>query len=255
MKISIVIPAYNASKTIERALFSVMEQTIAPHEIIVVSDGSTDATETIIRQKFPEVELITLMENKGVSFARNEGIRKATGEWIAFLDADDCWHPEKLNVISFFIEKIPNATGFSHLFSSKPIKETIAYKNIIPEKVVFWRALLHNKIQGSSLVIKVGESLWFNPDFRYCEDHELALRIAWKKQLFFLPLCLTKLGREQLSPGGLSGHRIKMRKGEMKLYSRIGHFNPWLAPLVPMLLLLSILKHAISKVRISAESK
>lgn len=95
MKISVVIPAYNAEKTIEATLASVVKQTYAPAEIIVVDDGSKDNTCEVVSQKFPQVTLLR-RENGGPAAARNQGIREATGTWIALLDADDTWLPNRL---------------------------------------------------------------------------------------------------------------------------------------------------------------
>ena len=85
--VSVIIPAYNASKHIARAINSVLAQTCQPDRIIVVDDGSTDNTSEIVKQ-FDSVKYI-YQENSGVSIARNTGIEAADSNWIAFLDADD----------------------------------------------------------------------------------------------------------------------------------------------------------------------
>ncbi len=96
MRISVVIPLYNKAATVQRALQSVLAQTVEPIEIIVVNDGSTDASaEVVSRLNIPGVKLIH-QNNAGVSAARNRGIQEARGEWIAFLDADDEWMPDYL---------------------------------------------------------------------------------------------------------------------------------------------------------------
>lgn len=92
--VSAVIPAYNAEACIGRAIDSVLGQSLAVHEIIVVDDGSSDKTCEVIERYGDKVILIR-QENAGVSVARNIGIEAATGNWIAFLDADDEWLPEK----------------------------------------------------------------------------------------------------------------------------------------------------------------
>lgn len=97
VSISVVIPAYNAADTISDAIASVLDQSYAVHEIIVVDDGSSDDTAALVRGRFPNVRVETVA-NGGPSRARNHGLRLATGEWIAFLDADDRWHPDKLQV-------------------------------------------------------------------------------------------------------------------------------------------------------------
>lgn len=93
--ISVVIPCYNATEWIEATLRSVVQQTVAPCEIIVVDDGSIDRSAEIVAAKFPSVRLIRI-ENGGPSRARNIGIEAAKGTWIQLLDADDLIHPQKL---------------------------------------------------------------------------------------------------------------------------------------------------------------
>ncbi|MCK5566116.1 MAG: glycosyltransferase family 2 protein [Planctomycetes bacterium] len=94
MTVTVVIPAYNNSEHIARALDSVCSQSLTPHQVIVVDDGSTDDTAEIVK-KYDNVEYI-YQQNAGASAGRNTGIENATGEWIAFLDADDEWLAEYL---------------------------------------------------------------------------------------------------------------------------------------------------------------
>jgi glycosyltransferase involved in cell wall biosynthesis len=98
MKFSVIIPAYNAEQYIRTAIESCLSQTYAPHEIIVVDDSSTDGT-AAVAESFPSlVRVIRLAENRGASFARNRGVQEASGDWLAFLDADDWFLPEKLEL-------------------------------------------------------------------------------------------------------------------------------------------------------------
>ncbi len=114
MKISAVIPAYNAEDTIARALRSVVNQTHPVDEIIVVDDGSTDRTAEIVQEQFPQVICIR-QENAGVSATRNRGAEAASGEWIAFLDSDDEWLPEKIERQKAVIEGHPAIGGVACL--------------------------------------------------------------------------------------------------------------------------------------------
>ena len=93
--ISVIIPTYNRVNLLSRAIQSVIEQSIPPSEIIVVDDGSTDQTETMIATEFPTVIYYKQLQ-QGVSAARNKGIQLAQNPWLAFLDSDDQWLPEKL---------------------------------------------------------------------------------------------------------------------------------------------------------------
>jgi len=93
MKISVVIPSYNAAHFLARCLKSVFAQTLKPVDVIVVNDGSTDNTAAVAAELGATV---VSRVNGGLSAARNSGIKVAAGEWIALLDADDMWAPEKL---------------------------------------------------------------------------------------------------------------------------------------------------------------
>ncbi|MEO5917517.1 MAG: glycosyltransferase family A protein [Luteolibacter sp.] len=94
-KISVIIPTYNRASQILGAVGSVMAQTFAPFEIIVIDDGSTDETAEVLAPVLDQIRYIKT-GNGGVSAARNRGILEARGEWIAFLDSDDTWEPSKL---------------------------------------------------------------------------------------------------------------------------------------------------------------
>lgn len=121
MIVSVIIPLYNKEQFIERAIRSVLDQTIQCDEIIVVDDGSTDnSSEIILDINNPLIKLIT-QNNKGVSAARNRGIKEAKGDLIAFIDADDAWEPRFLEVIRSLVEKYPYAGAYG-----------TAYKLIIP---------------------------------------------------------------------------------------------------------------------------
>ena len=102
--VSVIIPVFNRLKLIPRSMNSVINQTYPVNEIIVVDDGSNDGTYDMIKENFPQAILI-YQENRGVSSARNIGIQAANSKWIAFLDSDDEWMPNKIEEqISFFIK-------------------------------------------------------------------------------------------------------------------------------------------------------
>lgn len=94
--VTVVVPAYNAATTLGAALASVAGQTVPPSQVLVVDDGSTDATADVARGASLELEVVHTDGPLGPAAARNAGTAKATGDWVAFLDADDVWHPRKL---------------------------------------------------------------------------------------------------------------------------------------------------------------
>lgn len=110
MEISVVIPTYNREKTIQKTLESVLNQTCLPLEIIVVDDGSTDSTIDIVKEIKREntmVRLIRMKRNRGAQAARNIGIKAAKGEWIAFLDSDDEWTSDRIEVCRKIYKEYP----------------------------------------------------------------------------------------------------------------------------------------------------
>jgi glycosyltransferase involved in cell wall biosynthesis len=104
--VSVVIPAYNAENYLAEAIASVLAQTAAVHEIIVVNDGSTDRTAEIATGFGARVRLVK-QANSGAAAARNHGVRQSTGEYLAFLDADDLWVPPKLAVQLAALSSVP----------------------------------------------------------------------------------------------------------------------------------------------------
>src|SRR4051812_30232823 len=94
-QVSVIIPAHNSADFIGTAVESVLAQTFADYEIVVVDDGSTDGTREVL-ERFEGRIVYLHQQNRGVSAARNAGIRRSRGELVCFLDADDIWRPEKL---------------------------------------------------------------------------------------------------------------------------------------------------------------
>jgi glycosyltransferase involved in cell wall biosynthesis len=127
--VSVIIPAYNAGGHIERALNSVLTQTCRPKEIIVVDDCSTDNTAAIVKQYGPEVCYV-YQDKGGCGAARNTGIKKSTCLWIAFLDADDQWQPQVLQLQMELLEKnkelMWSGANFIHCFCNED-KQTLAH--------------------------------------------------------------------------------------------------------------------------------
>jgi len=105
--ISVVIPVHNGAVTIGRALDSVLAQTYPPHETIVVDDGSSDDTEVIVSGYGTAVRYLC-QENSGPAMARNRGVELASGDWIAFLDADDWYYPDRLRLHAELIAARPD---------------------------------------------------------------------------------------------------------------------------------------------------
>lgn len=172
--ISIVMPAYNAQKTITDSVNSVLAQTYQNWELIIIDDCSSDDVYMIIQEFSKTDDRIIPMQNEknmGVSETRNRGIFQAKGEWIAFLDSDDCWHPEKLEKQVQVIQQRSDVslifTGSSFL-DSKGRKSKYLLK--VPKTISYRELLKQNIISCSSVLIK--KELMKNYPMKMDEMHE-----------------------------------------------------------------------------------
>lgn len=238
MKISVVIPAYNAAASIKAAIESCMAQTVQPHEIIVVDDASTDNT-VEIAQRYDGITLLQQTENAGPSAARNRGWDEATGNIIAFLDSDDRWLPHKLAIVSDIFMKHSEVQYMGHPYLLPGNASVIHATGDLSAKS-YASILLKNPYQPSCITARRSVPERFDESYRYCEDHELSLRLAHKYTCHWLDTPLTELGRPQLSSGGASGNIWNMRKGELRVYTSIYRHNPTYILLVPFLWVFSL---------------
>ncbi|KAF2330355.1 glycosyltransferase family 2 protein [Flavobacterium ginsenosidimutans] len=116
---SVVIPLHNKADHIENAIKSIFDQTFIDYEIIIINDGSTDASEAIARKFYDKRIQIFNQKNQGVSVARNFGIEKSSGKFIAFLDADDYWFPNHLEELHKLILDFPNCGMYCSRYKTK----------------------------------------------------------------------------------------------------------------------------------------
>jgi len=184
--VSVVIPTYNRYIYLKRALTSLYNQSLPPNEVIVVDDGSTDNTSQI-KDDFPAIRYF-YQKNSGVSSARNLGIKKASFEWIAFLDSDDEWHKDKLKKQISFHKQNPNI--FISYTNERWIKDEKEIK--VPKKFkkyggyIFDRCLSYCIIAPSSSMVHKNlfdEVGLFDEELEVCEDYDLWLRIALKNEI------------------------------------------------------------------------
>jgi GT2 family glycosyltransferase len=107
-RFSVIIAAYQAAGTIERAVHSVLAQTVPPEQVLVCDDGSTDGTAEVVRRRFGDSVTVLKQSNRGALAARNAVARLATGDWLAVLDADDWWEPTRLEAVAQLISTVPD---------------------------------------------------------------------------------------------------------------------------------------------------
>lgn len=218
MKISVVIPTYNRIALVERAIDSVLMQSIKPFDIIVVDDGSDDGTSEMIQKKYRSINLVQ-QQNSGVSAARNNGIKHAKGDWISLLDSDDEWTEKKLeNQVNRLI-KNPDY-HFCHtneIWIRNGVRVNQKKRHQKYGGYIFDKCLDICRISPSSTLFKknilehVG---WFDTQLPVCEDYDLWLRITADYKILFVdePLIIKYGGHtDQLSQSveGIELFRIK----------------------------------------------
>ena len=218
MKISVVIPTYNRIALVERAIDSVLRQSIKPFDIIVVDDGSDDGTSEMIQKKYRSINLVQ-QQNSGVSAARNNGIKHAKGDWISLLDSDDEWTEKKLENQVDRLIKNPDY-HFCHtneIWIRNGVRVNQKKRHQKYGGYIFDKCLDLCRISPSSTLFKknilehVG---WFDTQLPVCEDYDLWLRITADYKILFVdePLIIKYGGHtDQLSQSveGIELFRIK----------------------------------------------
>ena len=225
--ISIIMAAYNAEKTIEQAINSVLSQTYPDFELLVVNDCSTDKTAMLaeaIVKKDDRVRLISNEKNSGVSYTRKHGLEEASGEWVAILDSDDAWVPEKLEK-QINLQKKTNAdllfTGSAFMDADgKPIDWYLA----APAEVTYRQLLKQNVLSNSSaLVRKELYAKYYAVGDGMHEDFALWLNILKDGRKAYgvdEPLLIYRIAKSSKS-----GNKFKAAKMNWNTYRYIG-LNP-----------------------------
>ena len=205
-EVSVIIPTYNSAKYLVEAVDSVLAQTFRDFEVLVIDDGSTDDTEAVMREYASSVRYIK-QENRGVSRARNRGIEESRGRWVAFLDADDTWRPNKLERQALALEK---HSGYRACYSAY----TTVDSQLVPIGVTVSRR------SGSALedLLTVGNSVGtpstvmcelslfaaagrFDPALSQCADWDMWIRLAAHTDFLYLD---TPLVAYRKHPGNMS---------------------------------------------------
>jgi len=226
--VSVIIPMYNSEKTIISALNSVKVQTfgVKEFEIIVINDGSTDRSQSLVEEYIsenPEMNLQLLNQvNKGVSSARNSGLKIAKGEYIALLDADDEWIAEKTEKqIRYFENKSLNID----LLATKGNDKEILYpykvgRNNLAE-ITFRKLLIRNEILAPTVMFKrkVFENTgFFDDNQKHAEDVNYWMRTSLNNKMYILNESLVFVGggKRTFGVSGLSANLSAMEKGFIK---------------------------------------
>ena len=213
--VSVIIPTFNCARFLPQTLESVLAQTYRAFEVIVVNDGSTDNTEEVIRPYRQAIVYLSI-PNKGASAARNAGLRLCNGELIAFLDADDLWHVEKLEEqvalmdmhpdiavsytnFTFFGRPFPDPTGFEERGAAllRYSREAIgSSRYAITSRSLLKDFLIHQAFPKPSIIMirrqcfeRVGG---FDESLAICEDTQMCLRLAKYYKFGYVDRCLVQ---------------------------------------------------------------
>jgi glycosyltransferase involved in cell wall biosynthesis len=241
--VSVIMPVYGSEATVAESLQSVIDQTYTNLEILVVIDGCKDGSESICRQfKDPRIKLIT-QANRGLAGARNTGIRHARGKYLAFIDSDDLWHPQKVEKhVQHFLQSPDVGVSFSRSSFIDERSEPIGLyqipqlKDITPE-ILFCRNPISN---GSAVVIRrevldeicfqdnlygETENFYFDDHFRQSEDIECWLRIALQTswRIEGIPEALTLY---RVSSGGLSANLMEQYRAWERILTKTETTHP-----------------------------
>ncbi|HLP87552.1 MAG TPA: glycosyltransferase family A protein [Nostocaceae cyanobacterium] len=199
-KISVIIPTYNRKHYLAKAINSVFNQTYTDYELIVVDDASTDGTTGFLATEYPQIHCLSLPNNRGAGGARNEGIKIAKGEFIAFLDSDDEWLPKYLETQLQYIESSPDHViafcGCFHQFLNGKV-EKFSCQPWLPYPNLTYHLLAENFILTTSIVMVRSQDLkevgYFNEQLKIGEDKELFLRLlSWGKGVHVPKILVTK---------------------------------------------------------------
>lgn len=223
--VSVIIPHYNSTDTLIRAIGSVLVQTLVPKEIIVSDDGSQNARSILEilsqslkhHKNFELLTVIFIENNQGVSYARNLAVKSATGIFIAFLDCDDIWHTQKLerqyqlmtmkNMDFSCHNYVPNLSievnqGFNNIINSQ-----LSYKKILKSTFI-----ITNPIATPTVMVRRSKFLLFDTNLKRMEDYECWVHNSTRMSIHKLDLVLAGGFKPAIGHSGLSGNMVKMHE-------------------------------------------
>jgi glycosyltransferase involved in cell wall biosynthesis len=230
--VSVIIPCYRCADTIGRAVESIAAQSVQPVEVLLVEDASGDGGATLqalhdVQQRFRDrldIRVIALEKNGGPGTARNAGWEIASQPYIAFLDADDAWHPNKLEIQHGWMRAHSEVVLTAHFSASMrpgdpfpPLSEAVdAYEVGVPA------LLVSNRFPTRSVMLKRDITQRFEPGKRYAEDYLLWLRIVLGGQpAWMLKAPLACAFKAAFGAGGLTGRLWRTERGEIDTYRQV----------------------------------
>lgn len=222
--VSVVMPFYRANEVVGRAIASVLRQTVVPRELIVVDDASGAGSAGVIERELGRMPLacesrvIRLERNLGAGGARNAGLAESSGDYVAFIDADDAWHPRKLEIQYAFMVTHPvfGLTGHRHrVVTSASEPELLELSGGI-EVFSGKDFLVSNRFVTPSVMLRRDLGLRFRSGTRYMEDQHLWALAAFRGiGVARLEAALCDIFKPAFGHGGLSANLLAMEAGEL----------------------------------------
>jgi glycosyltransferase involved in cell wall biosynthesis len=193
-RVSAVITTYNYAEFIREAIESVLAQTLQPDEIVVIDDGSTDATPSIVAEYAARGVRYVRQENAGAAAARNRGLQEARGEFIAYLDADDIWLPGKLAAQVRFLRGRPDAVAVSGSYIWWHVRDNLRWQEVVREldRERMARELTVSNVVGNPSMALIRRAALeqagpFNTELHWGQDWEMFIRLARLGVIGMLP--------------------------------------------------------------------
>ena len=234
--IAVIIPCYRCRIEVARALDSVLNQTLQPAEILLIDDASGDGTLDMLRKLealyAPRVKVIVQAQNGGPGLARNAGWEAATQPWLAFLDADDVWHPRKLEIQWAWLTAHPEVVlcGHDSRFSEGRIDHPVDAAPVA-KRLSTLKMLVSNRLPTRSVMLRRDLPFRFQGK-NVTEDYLLWLQIILAGYpAYRIEACLAYSLRPDFSPGGYSGQLWAHEKRELAALQALRSSGsvPWLA--------------------------
>jgi hypothetical protein len=227
--VSVVVPCYRCADTIERAVRSVVAQTLRPAEVILVDDGSPDNTGAALerlRERFGAdwIRIVRLPRNLGSASARNAGWDLVTQRYVAFLDSDDAWHPRKIEIQCAWMEAHPEVSASGHSSLQLSSETEAPADPVSGEAHAVTQAMLYasNQFITPSVMLRREIPQRFEPGKRYMEDYLLWLEIiASGRTISRLPQILAYTFKAPFGERGLSANAWRMESGELAVFSTL----------------------------------
>jgi teichuronic acid biosynthesis glycosyltransferase TuaG len=226
--VSVVIPHYNSTASLGRALAGAAAQTLLPLEVIIVDDCSAPEELGALRAldftglPFP-VRVLEQERNHGPATARNRGWDAARGDWIAFLDSDDSWHPRRLGLQMGALTPATLMISADSVELSGGAKAPRPLDSVGPERLRMRHHLVRNPHTTSSVLLRRDLPLRFTTGRSFAEDYELWIRIAALGEVLTLPTPLAYFHKAQFGTSGLSSRIWKMVAGEHETFVLLRH--------------------------------